>query len=164
MFQACLVVNPSQVVCFENHAEWRFCLAPFGVSRLVGAVALGWRSGARARCVASFLRSRLVSCTCALLWMFILTHATALIAVSFKPVISTAPSSTKQEGEGGLKEARRQRNRLLRLQKIQTRSQVRVDLWAIHPTSPPSAMADTVRRTEDGAGRAQSFASGRSES
>ena len=50
MFQACLVVNPNQVVCFENHAEWRFCLAPFDVSRLVGAVALGWRSGARARC------------------------------------------------------------------------------------------------------------------
>ena len=27
-----------------------FVLLPFGVSRLVGAVALGWRSGARARC------------------------------------------------------------------------------------------------------------------
>ena len=58
VFQACLVENPSvQVVCFENHAEWRFCLAPFCVSRLVGAlapclgaVALGWRSGARACC------------------------------------------------------------------------------------------------------------------
>ena len=77
MFQACLVGIPSQVVCFENHAEWRFCLASFCVSRLVGAVALGWRSGARVRCC-FLLCSRLVSCTCALLWMFILTHATAL--------------------------------------------------------------------------------------
>ena len=70
MFQACLMVIPSQVVCFENHAEWRFC-----------ALSAQWRSvGAVApeRVVASFLRSRLVSCTCALLWMFILTHATAL--------------------------------------------------------------------------------------
>ena len=57
VFQACLVENPSvQVVCFENHAEWRFCLAPFVCRallahwRLVGAVALGWRSGARACC------------------------------------------------------------------------------------------------------------------
>ena len=61
VFQACLVENPSvQVVCFENHAEWRFCLAPFVCRallahwRLVGAVALGWRSGARACC--PFLR------------------------------------------------------------------------------------------------------------
>ena len=77
MFQACLMVIPNQVVCFENHAEWRFCLAPFW------CVAPGRRSGARLaqwpeRVVASFLCSRLVSCTCALLWMFILTHATAL--------------------------------------------------------------------------------------
>ena len=36
--------DSSQVVCFENHAEWRFCLAPFF------CVALGRRSGARARC------------------------------------------------------------------------------------------------------------------
>ena len=57
VFQACLVQNPSvQVVCFENHAEWRFCLAPFVCCallahwRLVGVVALGWRSGARACC------------------------------------------------------------------------------------------------------------------
>ena len=57
VFQACLVENPSvEVVCFENHAEWRFCLAPFVCRallahwRLVGAVALGWRSGARACC------------------------------------------------------------------------------------------------------------------
>ena len=39
--------------------------------RSVGAVA-------PERVVASFLCSRLVSCTCALLWMFILTHATSL--------------------------------------------------------------------------------------
>ena len=57
VFQACLVENPSvQVVCFENHAEWRFCLAPFVCRallahwRLVGEVVLGWRSGARACC------------------------------------------------------------------------------------------------------------------
>ena len=57
MFQACLVENPSvQVVYFENHAERRFCLAPFVCRallahwRLVGVVALGWRSGARACC------------------------------------------------------------------------------------------------------------------
>ena len=57
VFQACLVENPSvQVVCFENHAERRFCLALFVCRallapwRLVGAVALGWRSGARACC------------------------------------------------------------------------------------------------------------------
>ena len=77
-FQACLVVNPSQVVCFENHAEWRFCLAPFFVCRALSAQ---WRSvGAVApeRVVTSFLCSRLVSCTCALLWMFILNHATTL--------------------------------------------------------------------------------------
>ena len=48
-----------------------FVLLPFGVSRLVGAVA-------PERVVASFLGSRLVSCTCALLWMSILNHATAL--------------------------------------------------------------------------------------
>ena len=47
-----------------------------GVSRLVGAVALGWRSGARPRCCFLPLFSP-CACTCALLWMFILTHATA---------------------------------------------------------------------------------------
>ena len=48
VFQACLVENPSvQVVCFENHAEWTFCLAPFVCRALL---ALGWRSGARACC------------------------------------------------------------------------------------------------------------------
>ena len=77
MFQACLMVIPSQVVCFENRAEWSFCLAPFW------CVAPGRRSGARLAqwrpsVVASFFCSRLVSCTCALLWMFISTHATAL--------------------------------------------------------------------------------------
>ena len=41
VFEACLMVIPSQVVCFENHAEWRFCLAPFW------CVAPGLRSGAR---------------------------------------------------------------------------------------------------------------------
>ena len=57
VFQACLMENPSvQVVCFENNAEWKFCLAPFVCRallahwRLVGAVTLGWRSGARALC------------------------------------------------------------------------------------------------------------------
>ena len=40
MFQACLVENPSvQVVCFENHTEWRFCLAPLCVLRSVAAMA-----------------------------------------------------------------------------------------------------------------------------
>ena len=41
VFQACLMVIPSQVVCSENHAEWRFCLAPFWF------VAPGRHSGAR---------------------------------------------------------------------------------------------------------------------
>ena len=46
----CLVVNPSQVVDLRTTQNGDFVLLPFGVSRLVGAVALGWRSGARARC------------------------------------------------------------------------------------------------------------------
>ena len=82
MFQTCLVENPSvHVVCFENHAEWRFCLAPFVCRALlahwrpVGAVALGWRSGARACCPFPLLISL---CTCALCRTFMLTHATAL--------------------------------------------------------------------------------------
>ena len=40
VFQACLVENPSvQVVCVENHAEWRFDLLPLCVARC-------WRTGA----------------------------------------------------------------------------------------------------------------------
>ena len=43
VFQACLVENPSvQVVCFENHAEWRFCLAPFVCRALLAQ----WRPSA----------------------------------------------------------------------------------------------------------------------
>ena len=61
------ILSCSFLVCRALSAQWRS----------VGAVA-------PERVVASFLCSRLVSCTCALLWMFILTHATALIAVSFK--------------------------------------------------------------------------------
>ena len=54
------------------------CRALLAHSRLVGAVALGWRSGARARCcflplVLALCRARAHFC-----WMFILTHATAL--------------------------------------------------------------------------------------
>ena len=67
VFQACFVDNPSQVVCFENHAEWRFCLALFCVSRLVGAVALGLRIGVRARCcflVLALFRARAHFCGC----------------------------------------------------------------------------------------------------
>ena len=82
VFQACLVENPSvQVVCFENHAEWRFCLAPFVCRallahwRLVGAVALGWRSGARACCPFLWFSPCVHARFC---WTFILTHATAL--------------------------------------------------------------------------------------
>ena len=78
MFQACLMVIPSQVVCFENHAEWRFCLAPFW------CVAPGRRSGARlaqwrpsALLLPSFVLA-LCRARAHLLWMFILTHATAL--------------------------------------------------------------------------------------
>ena len=71
VFQTCLVENPSvKVVYFENHAEWRFCFAPFVCRallarwRLVGVVALGWRSGARACC--PFLVCFSSVCTCAL--------------------------------------------------------------------------------------------------
>ena len=59
--------------CGDSQQNGYFVLLPFGVTRLVGAVTFQ-------RIVASFLCSGLVSCTCALLWMFILTHATA-----FKP-------------------------------------------------------------------------------
>ena len=75
MFEACLVENPSvQVVCFENHAEWRFCLAPFCVLRLVGAVApVGALAPER---VVPYLVSPCAHAR--FCWMFILTHATAL--------------------------------------------------------------------------------------
>ena len=59
-------ITQNQVVCFENHAEWRFVLFPL----VCRALSAHWRSvGAVApeRVVASFLCSRLVSCTCALL-------------------------------------------------------------------------------------------------
>ena len=55
------ILSGSLFVCRALSAQWRS----------VGAVA-------PERVVASFLCSRFVSCTCALLWMFILTHATAL--------------------------------------------------------------------------------------
>ena len=97
VFQACLVKNPSvQVVCFENHAEWRFCLAPF-VSRLVGSLAPCRRSGARlAQWRPSVLSLPLVFslCTCALLLNIHLDSCDRTRAISFKQVISTAPSST----------------------------------------------------------------------
>ena len=40
------------------------------------------------------------------------------------------------------------------VQPIQTRSQVRWDLWGMHLKSPTAALADAVSDTEDGAGRA----------
>ena len=87
VFQACLVENPSvQVVCFENHAEWRFCLAPFLCRallahwRLVGAVALGWRSGARALSLPLVFSL----CTCALLLNIHLDSCDRTQAISFK--------------------------------------------------------------------------------
>ena len=49
VFQACLMVIPSQVVCFENHAEWRYCLAPFwcvAPCRRSGARLAQWRPSA----------------------------------------------------------------------------------------------------------------------
>ena len=55
------ILSCSLLVCRALSAQWRS----------VGAVA-------PERVVASFFCSRLVSCTCALLWMFILTHATTL--------------------------------------------------------------------------------------
>ena len=95
VFQACLVENPSvQVVCFENHAEWRFCLAPFVCRallahwRLVGAVALGGRSGVLSLPLVFSL------CTCALLLNIHLDSCDRTQAISFKQVISTAPPST----------------------------------------------------------------------
>ena len=48
-------------------------------------------------------------------------------------------------------------------QLIQTRSQVRLDLWAIHLRSPIAAVGEALRRTEDGAGRAHSSAAAGSE-
>ena len=62
-----------------------------------------------------------------------------------------------------LKDAKRQRNRFLRSWQCAedyTRSQVRLDLWAIHLKSPTAALADALRRTEDGAAMAQSSAAG----
>ena len=92
VFQARLVENPSvQVVCFENHAECRFCLAPFW------CVAPGRRSGARlAQWRPSVLSFPLVFslCTCVLLLNIHLDSCDRTQAVSFKTVISTAPSST----------------------------------------------------------------------
>ena len=49
------------------------------------------------------------------------------------------------------------------VQKVRTRSQVRLDYWAIHLKSPTAALADALRRTRDGAGRAQSSVAGGSE-
>ena len=98
VFQACLVQNPSvQVVCFENYAEWRFCLAPFCVLRSVGALAPCRRSRARlAQWRPSVLSLPLVFsvCTCALLLNIHLDSCDRTQAISFKQVISTAPPST----------------------------------------------------------------------
>ena len=49
------------------------------------------------------------------------------------------------------------------VQKIQTRSPVRVGLWAFHLKSPTAALTDALRRTGDGAGRAHTSAAGGSE-
>ena len=87
MFQAYLMVIPSQVVCFENHAEF------FGVLRLVGAVALGWRSGAGARCCFLPLFSPCVVHVSTSVDVH-LDSCDRTQEVSFKTVISTAPSST----------------------------------------------------------------------
>ena len=85
VFQACLVENPSvQVVCFENHAEWRrFCLVPFVCRALLAQ----WRP--------SVLSLPLVFtlCTCALLLNIHLDSCDRTRAISFKQVISTAPPS-----------------------------------------------------------------------
>ena len=89
VFQACLVENPSvQVVCFENHAEWRFCRAPFLVYRALSAQ---WRlSVLSLLLVFSF-------CTSALLLNIHLDLCDRTRAISFKQVISTAPPSTFEE-------------------------------------------------------------------
>ena len=65
-----------------------WCVAP---CRRSGARLAQWRPSALLLLsfVLALCRARAHFC-----WMFILTHATALIAVSFKTVISTAPSST----------------------------------------------------------------------
>ena len=68
-------------------------LLPFGVSRLVGAVALGWRSGARARCCFLPLFSPCVVHVRTSVDVH-LDSCDRTQAVSFKTVISTAPSST----------------------------------------------------------------------
>ena len=100
VFQACLVENPSvQVVCFENRAEWRFCLASLCVSRSVGALAPCRRSCARlAQWRPSVLSLPLVFslCTCALLLNVHLDSCDRTRAISFKQVISTAPPSTQR--------------------------------------------------------------------
>ena len=49
VFQACLMVIHSQVVCFENHEEWRFCLAQFrcvASGRRSSALLAQWRPSA----------------------------------------------------------------------------------------------------------------------
>ena len=71
-----------------------FVLLPFGVSRLVGAVALGWRSGARARCYFLPLFSPCVVHVRTSVDVH-LDSCDRTQAVSFKTVISTAPSSTR---------------------------------------------------------------------
>ena len=98
VFQACLVENPSvQVVCFENHAEWRFCFAPFVCRALVGALAPCRRSCARlAQWRPSVLSLPLFSpCVHARLLLNIhLDSCDRTQAISVKQVISTAPPST----------------------------------------------------------------------
>ena len=83
------ILSCSLLVCRALSAQWRS----------VGAVA-------PERVVASFVlalcRARAHFC-----WMFIVTHATALMAVSFKIVISTAPSSTERNSV--------QQNKILRV-------------------------------------------------
>ena len=45
------------------------------------------------------------------------------------------------------------------VQKIQTRSQVSLDLWAIHMKGPTAALADKLKRTEQKSGLASSATS-----
>ena len=68
----------------------------FGVSRVVGAVALGWRSGARARCCFLPLFSPCVVHVRTSVDVH-LDSCDRTLAVSFKTVISTAPSSTQKK-------------------------------------------------------------------
>ena len=65
----------------------------FGLSRLVGAVALGWRSGARTRCCFLPLFSPCVVHVRTSVDVH-LDSCDRTQAVSFMTVISTAPSST----------------------------------------------------------------------